>query len=164
MRFVVKPPNGGMAVGRRFSTAIAANGTRIAYIGRDGAAARIHVQQVGSLITKPLPGTEDARYFALSPDGRELVWQLGVGGMKRMDIEAGAISDITLPAEVAKLLPSGVTWQGNAIVASIGPYGVLLIPAKGGAVKRVQVMRGGKACLCNQGATLSPDGTASAMG
>jgi serine/threonine-protein kinase len=160
MRFVVKPPTGGIAVGRRFSTSISANGKRIAFIARDGGAARVHIQDVGKLTTKPLPGTEDARYFALSPDGRELVWQLGVGGMKRMDIEAGAISDIALPKDVAKFLPSGVTWQGNTIVASIGPYGIVLIPAKGGALKRVQVTRGGQACRCNFSATLSPDESA----
>ena len=158
MRFVVKSPVGGIATGRRFGNAISADGRRIAFIARDGSATRVHVQEVGSLVNKPVPGTEDARYFALSPDGRELAVQIGTGGIKRFDIDGGGVSDITLPTELAKLLPSGLSWSANTIVASIGPYGVLLIPANGGAARRVAVLRGGKPCRCTQGPVLSPDG------
>ena len=158
MRFVVKSPAGGIAIGRRFESSISADGRRIAFIARDGSATRIHVQEVGSLVTKPLPGTENARFFALSPDGRELAVQISFGGIKRVDIDGGSVSDIVMPAELAKLLPSGISWSGNTIVASNGPYGVLLIPTNGGAARRVAVLRGGKPCRCSAGPVMSPDG------
>ena len=50
MRFVVKSPAGGIAVGRHFESSISADGRRIAFIARDGSATRIHVQEVGSLV------------------------------------------------------------------------------------------------------------------
>lgn len=158
MRFVVKPAAGGLATGRRFGNAISGDGRRIAFFARDGSATRIHVQEVGSLLAKPLPGTEDARFFALSPDGRELAVQTGTGGIKRVVIDGSGVSDITLPPDLAKLLFSGISWSTNTIVASFGPYGVLLIPANGGDAQRVAVLRGGKPCRCSQRPVLSPDG------
>ena len=157
MRFVVKPPVGGLAPARRFGLAISADGKRIAFLARDGAATRVHMQEVGSLISKPVLGTDDARFFALSPNGRELAVQLSAGGIRRVDLDGGGVSDVTLPAEVAKMLPTGISWSANTIAASVGAYGVLLMPAQGGAVQRVPVLRGGKPCRCTNEPVLSPD-------
>jgi serine/threonine-protein kinase len=158
-RFVIKPPADGLATGRKFNTAISADGRRIAFVASDGSVARIHVQEVGGLTAKPIPGTEDARYFAMSPDGRELAVQLGAGGIRRVDIAGGTVTDVALPKDIARFLPSGISWTGTTIAAALGSYGILLIPANGGALQRVQVLRGGQPCRCNQGPLLSPDGS-----
>jgi serine/threonine-protein kinase len=84
--------------------------------------------------------------------------QMGAGGIKRVDVDAGTVTPVTLPQEAARLLPTGISWTGSNIAASLGAYGVVLVPANGGEARRVAVLRDGRACRCTQDPIVSPDG------
>jgi len=156
LRFLVKPPAGGL-LSQSTGTAISADGRRIAFFARWGNGRRIYVQDVGSLEARPLPPTEGARYIALSPDGRTLVFQPGSGGLRRMSVESGTPAVVPLPKGEEKFLPAGVTWSGNTIVASLFDR-VILVPADGGPARTVRVLRDGKPCSCTSRTFLTPDG------
>ena len=160
VKFVVKPPPDGLGADRQYSTSISADGHRIAFIARIGNTRRIHVQDLGSLEAQPVQGTEEAMYFALSPDGRELVFQLPADGIRRVSIEGGAVTNVPLPEGLSKLQASGVTWSGQTVVVSLaGVSGIVLVPATGGPARRVAVTKDGKPCRCVRRTMLSPDGT-----
>ena len=158
VRFVVKPPSGGLLLDGLFGASISADGRRIAFRARQGNSRRVFVQELGSLEAIGLAGTEEARYFALAPDGRSLVFQSGVGGLRRVAVDGGAVTEVPLPRAVERLLPSGVTWSSQAIVVSLGVSGVVVIPTDGSPARVASITRAGTVCRCAQRAVLSPDG------
>jgi Tol biopolymer transport system component len=158
MRFVVKPPAGGLAISQSLATGISADGRRIVFRAQSGNVRRLYVQDVGTLAAREVPGTEEARYFALSPDGRTLVFQPGTGGLRRLSVDGGAALDVPLPGGTGKLLPSGVTWSGNTIIASLGVMGLVLVPADGAPARTVRLTQNGQFCNCGSRAVLTADG------
>ncbi|WP_353265882.1 protein kinase [Gemmatimonas sp.] len=158
VRFVVKPPADGLGAGRDFTVAVSGDGRRIAFMARSGSVRRIHVQDLNSLVAKSLPGTETARFFALSPDGKELIMQLAAGGARRVVIESGTITDIVLPEGRGKLLPGGVAWAGNTTVLSFGRVGDIALLRAGEPAKRVSFTKDGKPYSIDGIAALSADG------
>jgi Tol biopolymer transport system component len=160
VRFIVRPPSDDRSADRINGVSISADGRRIAFISRVGNTRRIHVQDLGSLESQSVPGTEEAVFFALSPDGRELVFQLPADGVRRVAVDGGAVTNVPLPDGLGKILPNGVTWSGQTIVVSLsGVSGVVLVPTAGGPARRVPVTRDGKPCRCVRRTALSHDGT-----
>ncbi len=158
VRFVVRPPPDGLGFDRYLGASISANGQRIAFQARVGNSRRIHVQDLTGLEARPLRGTEDARYFALSPDGRSLVFQPGVGGLRRVAIESGTVTDLPLPNTMGKLLPGGVSWTGDTVVVSLGISGAVVVPASGGPAYAIPITRNGRPCDCARQFVLGPGG------
>ena len=158
VRFVVRPPPDGLGADRFFATSISADGRRIAFQPRVGSSRRIHVQDLSGLDAKPLAGTDEARYFALSPDGRSLMFQPAVGGLRRVAIESGTVTDVPLPNETGKMLPSGVSWTGDTVVASLGISGAVVVPAGGGPAHAIAITLNGRPCECARGIEIGPDG------
>ncbi|WP_411278747.1 protein kinase domain-containing protein, partial [Gemmatimonas sp.] len=158
VRFVVRPPPDGLGADRNLAASISADGRRIAFQARVGNTRRLHVQDLTALDAKPLPGTEEARYFALSPDGRSLVFQPAAGGLRRVAIEAGTVTDMPLPANKGKLLPSGVRFNGDTLVVSLGISGAVLIPSGGGPIHAIAITLNGRPCECARRVAIGPDG------
>jgi len=158
VRFVVRPPPEGLGADRYFTASISADGRRIAFKARAGSSRRIHVQDLSGLEAKPLPGTEGARYFALSPDGRSLLFQPGAGGLRRVTIESGTVTDVPLPIDMAKMLPGGLAWTGDTVVVSLGISGAVVLPASGGPAHTIAITLNGRPCLCARQIVLGPDG------
>jgi eukaryotic-like serine/threonine-protein kinase len=158
VRFVVRPPAGGLGLVRFGSTAVSADGRRIAFMARTGSKLLLHVLEIGQLEARPVQGTEGAVYFAFSPDGSTIVFQSAVGGVRRVAVDGGAVTDVPVPAAVRKLLPSGISWTGHTILASLGISGITVIPDNGGAARTIQVLQNGKPCGCARRAILSADG------
>jgi eukaryotic-like serine/threonine-protein kinase len=80
--FVTAVPDAGPPV-------ISPDGTRLAFTARDDKGNNLlHVRQLNSLVSTPLPGTEDAMYPFWSPDSREIGFFVP-GKLKRINAGGG---------------------------------------------------------------------------
>ena len=96
---------------------------------------RLQLRSIDRVESIPIPGTEGARYPALSPDGHSIAF-LGPGGLKTKSLDGGAPTIIwASPLQAA--LGRGISWgsDGTIAFASTPNTGLSRIAAGGGAVQ-----------------------------
>jgi Tol biopolymer transport system component len=131
IRFSVPPPP-GQAFWDNLETvpvAMAPDGSRFGFVASDGRDQRVWIRSLSDIDATPLAGTDGARSFFWSPDGRSIGFAAD-GKLKRIDLPNGS------PVVVCDV-PSGVSidgaWgAGDIVYASIIGDAVYRVPASGG--------------------------------
>ena len=116
-------------VGRPFGTAVALapDGSRLAYVARDGADTRLEIRSLDELSARPLPGTRGASAPFFSPDGRWLGF-FAERKLKKLDLVSGDVV-----ALCAARFPWGGSWSGNEIFFTPGSaFGLWRVAAGSG--------------------------------
>ena len=109
-------------IGRQI--ALSPNGRVLVYAADDG---QLFARTLGQLEVVPIPGSRDARYPFISPDGQ---W---VGYFSPTAIRKVALSG-GLPITVCRVvgLPFGATWTADGTVVFGSDRGLMSVPAAGG--------------------------------
>ena len=109
VKFEINPPEGGRlpAIG----SAISPDGRTLAYNAYDGKATLLHLRNLASLDTRPLPGTENALRPFWSPDGKSLAFG-DVRKLKRIDMAGGSAVTICDTCSFAR----GGTWNEQGVI------------------------------------------------
>ncbi len=131
-RVVITLPEDQMiAAGRRsYPIAIARDGSRLAYVARQGGGVRLFVRDLDGVRGSPLPGTEGARHPFFSPDG-EWVGFFASGEVRKVAISGGA----PLRVVEASGEPFGATWGSDGtILYSIRGEGLWRVSSDGGGL------------------------------
>ena len=91
--------------------ALSPDGTRLAYVARQGGTQQLYLRAMDSLEARPVPGTEggDAPFF--SPDGQWLGF-FAAGRLKKVSVNGGA----ALPLADASF-PLGASWGSQGMIA-----------------------------------------------
>jgi Tol biopolymer transport system component len=113
IRTVIDLPPGQLLAGFDSGPAVALSpdGTRLAYVARQGGTQQIYLRAMDTLEAKPLPGTEGAFNPFFSPDGQWVGFFAG-GKLKKASVSGGA--PLTL-GDVSN--PSGATWGSQGVIA-----------------------------------------------
>ncbi len=129
-RTVIDLPPGQQLAGLENGPAIALSpdGTRLAYVARQGGTQQIYLRPMDSLESKPIPGTEGAVSPFFSPDGQLLGFFAG-GKLMRVSISGGPA--LTLNDSVN---PRGASWgsQGTIAFGLATNSALLQVPDAGG--------------------------------
>src|SRR6266849_3530072 len=112
-RTVINLPPGQQLAGMDSDPAVALSpdGTRLAYIARQGGSQQLYLRAMDSLEAKPIPNTEGAVGPFFSPDGQ---W-LGLfadGKLKKVSVSGGAALSIGDAAS-----PYGASWGNQGMIA-----------------------------------------------
>jgi len=113
--------------------AISADGTTIAWLtsGADGRR-RVAVRSLQSSESRELPGTENATYPFLAPDGHAVGFY-AASTLRRMDLRSGTIQVLADTPGVSL----GATWSVSDVIVFSNRYGLQAIPASGGTPRQV---------------------------
>ena len=120
---VVTPPTIDVA-----SFAISADGRRIVFVGTREGQAPLWLRSLDAISSRPLPGTEAARFPFWSPDGRAIAFY-AEAQLKRFDIDTGSVR----PLANAPLFLGG-TWGRDGTI--------LFVPDASGRIFRVSANGG----------------------
>jgi Tol biopolymer transport system component/predicted Ser/Thr protein kinase len=124
-RLVVNLPPGLQLAGLEDGPAVALSpdGTHLAYVATQGGTQQLYMRAMGSLESKPIPGTEGAVIPFFSPDGQRVGFFAG-GNLKKVSVSGGAALTLANAA-----LPRGASWgsQGN----------IAFVPTTVGALQQV---------------------------
>ena len=126
MRFGITPPVtdrlGVNPIGRQI--ALSPNGRVLVYAADDG---QLFARTLGQLEVVPIPGTRDARYPFMSPDG-QWVGYFSPNAIRKVALSGG------LPITVCRVvgLPFGATWTADGTVVFGSDRGLMSVPAAGG--------------------------------
>jgi Tol biopolymer transport system component len=111
------------------SVALSPDGTRLAYVARQGGTQQLYLRAMDSLEGRPIPGSEGAVNPIFSPDGQWLGFFAG-GKLKKVSMSGGAA--VTLGDATN---PRGVNWgsQGMIAFAARAVDGLQQVSEAGGA-------------------------------
>jgi serine/threonine-protein kinase len=112
-RTVITLPPGQQLAGLENGPAVALSpdGTRLAYVARQGGAQQLYLRAIDNLEAKPIPGTEGAVNPFFSPDG-QWVGFFASGKLKKMSVSGGAALNL-----VDALQPHGASWGSQGMIA-----------------------------------------------
>jgi eukaryotic-like serine/threonine-protein kinase len=112
-RTVITLPPGQKLAGMDNGPAVALSpdGTRLAYVGREGSTQQLYPRAMDSLESTPIPGTEGAINPFFSPDGQ---WLGFFRGTKLMKVPVGGGTAVTLGDAS---LPHGASWGNQGMIA-----------------------------------------------
>ena len=121
-RTVITLPVGQQLAGLGFGPAVALSpdGTRLAYVARQGGTQQLYLRAMDSLDAKPIAGTEGAVNPFFSPDGQWLGF-FAAGKLKKVSVNGGAA--LTLGDAAS---PNGASWGSQGIIA-LAPTNVSII-------------------------------------
>ena len=133
---IVQPEAGRLAIqGNDRDLAIAADGSHIVYRSRlanrgDGVPFQLSVRALDHLESRALDGTAGARFPFFSPDGRWIGY-FASGELRKISIDGGPS---ILLCRFGDGTPRGASWgdDGAIVFATLGPKGLLRVPADGG--------------------------------
>jgi eukaryotic-like serine/threonine-protein kinase len=111
------------------AVALSPDGTRLAYVARQGGTQQLYLRAMDSLDAKPIPGTEGAINPFFSPDDQWVGFFAG-GKLKKVSVSGGAALSLANAA-----LPVGASWGSQGMIA-FAPTNVSLlqqVPDAGGA-------------------------------
>jgi eukaryotic-like serine/threonine-protein kinase len=110
------------------AVALSPDGTRLAYVGRQGGTQQIYLRAMDSLEARPIPSTEGAVNPFFSPDGQWLGFFAG-GKLKKVSVSGGAALTLGDAA-----YPYGASWssQGSIAFAPASVLALQLVPDAGG--------------------------------
>ena len=168
MRYDIQlPANSSLALTQWPPIAISRDGSMVAFVGASEGGTQLFLRKRGERLVQPIAGTEGASSPAFSPDGRWLLFAAG-RDLKKMMIGSG-------PTTIGQLETSrGATWldDGSIVYSPDAAVGLMLLPAGGGAPRRLTALDGkkgershrwpaalpgGKAVLFIVGSNSSPD-------
>ena len=130
VRFLVGTPSGQVSMG---GPRLSPDGRTLAFVAADSLGEwRIWVRPMGSLESRPIPGTERAEPPIWSPDHKSVAF-VANGKLQRVPVAGGAV--VTL-AEVGDGRGDG-SWSASGWILLDGSRGdsLIAIPAAGGAVR-----------------------------
>jgi serine/threonine protein kinase/Tol biopolymer transport system component len=93
------------------AVALSPDGTRLAYVAREGSIQQLYLRAMDSLESTPIPGTEGAINPFFSPDGQ---WLGFFRGTKLMKVPVGGGTAVTLGDAS---LPHGASWGSQGMIA-----------------------------------------------
>jgi Tol biopolymer transport system component len=93
------------------AVALSPDGTRLAYVARQGGVQQLYLRAMDNLEAKPIPDTEGAVSPFFSPDGRWLGFFSG-GKVKKVSVGGGAALTLGDAAQ-----PSGASWGSQGMIA-----------------------------------------------
>src|ERR1700693_4833383 len=130
-RFTITLPPGEELAGLDLGPAVALSpdGSRLAYVARQGGTQQLYLRAMDSQEARPIPGTEGAVNPFFSPDGQWLGFFAG-GKLKKVSVNGGAA--LTLGDAV---IPRGASWGSQGVIA-FAPSSVSVVqqvPDAGGA-------------------------------
>jgi len=132
-RTVIDLPPGQQLAGLDSGPAVALSpdGTRLAYVARQGGTQQLYFQAMDSLEARPIPGTEAAVSPFFSPEGQWVGFFAG-GKLKKVSLSGGAA--LTLGDAAA---PRGASWGTQGIIAFAPTFNRVLqqVSDSGGAPK-----------------------------
>jgi len=111
--------------------ALAPDASRLLYVARGSGGTQIWVREADSLEPRPLPGTDNAAYPAVSPDGRRVAFLSGKS-LRVASLPAGPVTTVTDTLATFSLLE----WDGNDHVL-VSARGIVRVPVGGGDWERV---------------------------
>ncbi len=133
-RFSVNLPEDTSLAVDDLAVAVSPEGSRLAYVGRQGNTNRVYVREMTSIEAEVLPGTEGATNPFFSPDGRWLGFFAG-GKLKKVSVEGGA------PLVLADAQWGHGTWTASDDIIFTPSYntGLYRIPAAGGPPEELTI-------------------------
>jgi Tol biopolymer transport system component len=130
-RTVITLPPGQQLAGLDLGPAVALSldGSRLAYVARQGGTQEIYLRAMDSLETKPIPGTEGGVSPFFSPDGQWLGFFAG-GKLKKISVNGGAAVTVGDAAD-----PRGANWSSQGTITFVPTNVSVLhqVPDGGGA-------------------------------
>ncbi len=128
------PPEHSLALAFSVPLAVSPDGSRLVYVAsRDGAGSRLFVRALDSFESRPIPGTEGADGPFFSPDGRWIAF-FADNTLRKVSLAGGTPVDV---CEVPQLNPGGTWGPDGSIVFSSDRFGLMRVPASGGAPERL---------------------------
>jgi serine/threonine-protein kinase len=134
-RFTITLPPGQQLAGLDLGPAVALSpdGSRLAYVARQGGTQQIYLRALDSQEARPMPGTEGAVNPFFSPDGQWLGF-----------VESGKLEKVLVNGGTALTLGDGVSaggasWgsQGMIAISPTSIPGLQLVPDTGGAPQQL---------------------------
>jgi len=107
---------------------VARGGAAIVYVGPGEENDQFWVKHRDQVGSTPLPGTDGARYPAISPDGMEVVFRVGVQ-LRKVPLVGGAAITV---ADSAGVGPPAWMDDGTLVYSAVPDYRLKRIPATGG--------------------------------
>ena len=116
-RTAINLPPGQQLAGLDIGPAVAVSpdGTRLAYVARQGETQQIYLRAMDSLESKPIPGTEEGVNPFFSPDGHWIGF-FADGKLRKVSVSGGGVSDIS-----DAVIPRGASWgsQGTIVFGTL---------------------------------------------
>jgi eukaryotic-like serine/threonine-protein kinase len=129
-RLVVNLPPGQQLASLDYGPAVALSpdGSRLAYVAREGGTQQLYLRAMDSLEPKPIPGTEGAVNPFFSPDS-QWVGFFADGKLKKVSVSGGAA--LTLGDAAS---PRGASWDSQGMIVFVPSNGSILeqVPDGGG--------------------------------
>jgi Tol biopolymer transport system component len=123
-------PAGQKLAGTEFGSpvALSRDGTRLAYVAKEGVEQRLYVRSLDSEEAMPVAGTQGAVTPSFSPDGQSLLF-FADGKVKKVSVNGGT----ALPLGDS-VLPAGASWSARGVIG-FGFYrgGIQQVSEGGGA-------------------------------
>ena len=115
---------------------LSADGSTLAYLGPGaGAEPQLWIRRLDALDSTPVPGTEGALFFAMSPDGSEIAFTVGAGGRALRIVPVGGGVARTVASEAQVFCCPNWQSEGDWIVFYDIGRGQSRVPPNGGAVE-----------------------------
>ncbi len=122
------------------NTAFTTDGSALVYAGPGpaGEESQLWIRRWADLDATPIPGTEGAGAFALSPDDREVAFAASAGTVRIVGLEGGLPRTVVAPAGDTTtasqgLFISGITWGPDGVLYyAAGVTGINRLSATGG--------------------------------
>jgi serine/threonine-protein kinase len=142
-RFTITLPPSQQLAGLESGLALALSpdGTRLAYVARQGGVQQIYLRAMDSLAATPLPGTEGGTTPFFSADSQWVAFFAG-GRLKKVSVTGGAMLDFGI---VGATTGAGASWGGQGIIA-IAPgaaSALLQVSDAGGPVQHLPTVEKG---------------------